>query len=193
MKTLTLDLGAGNYSFSGNVVGNIALVMSSGTQIFTGTNTYTGNTTVNGGTLELATASLATNSTVSIASSAMLQLDFTGVTNRVGALILNGVTQAPGVYDSTTGAPYITGSGSLLVAVTVATNPTNITTKVNGGNLELSWPADHLGWRLQAQTNSLSGGLGSNWVDVSNSASVTSVTNTINPANGAVFYRIVYP
>lgn len=77
--------------------------------------------------------------------------------------------------------------------VGVATNPTNIVTSVSGNVLTLSWPADHIGWRLQAQTNSLSTGLSTNWTDVAGSTSVNSVNMTINPANGAVFYRMVYP
>src|SRR5262249_31086676 len=46
-----------------------------GTLTLTGANTYTGNTTVNAGTLELAQATLATNSTVTISNGAMLQSD----------------------------------------------------------------------------------------------------------------------
>ena len=84
-------------------------------------------------------------------------------------------------------------NGTLKVVATVNTNPTNITSVVNGGMLELSWPADHVGWRLQAQTNTTSVGLSTNWVDVAGSTTVSSVTNTINPAIGSVFYRMVYP
>gem|GEM_PF-3456748 len=75
----------------------------------------------------------------------------------------------------------------------VNTTPTNITTAVSGNTLTLSWPADHIGWRLQTQTNSLSVDLGTNWVDVPNTATVNSFTNVISPANGSVFYRTVYP
>jgi autotransporter-associated beta strand protein len=80
-----------------------------------------------------------------------------------------------------------------IVTSTIANNPTNITFSVSGGILVLSWPADHIGWRLQSQTNSLATGLGTNWVDVAGSTTVNSVTNVINPVNGAVFYRMVYP
>ena len=83
--------------------------------------------------------------------------------------------------------------GTLVIVSLVNTTPTNITSVVNGGNLELSWPADHTGWRLQVQTNSLSVGLYTNWVDVTGSTTVNSVTNPINPGNGSVFYRMVYP
>ena len=79
-----------------------------------------------------------------------------------------------------------------IVTSTIASNPTNITFSVSGGILVLSWPADHIGWRLQSQTNSLATGLGTNWVDVAGSTTVNSVTNVINPVNGAVFYRMVY-
>jgi hypothetical protein len=126
------------------------------------------------------------------ASGAFLQLDFP-TTNQVAGLVLNGVSQPLGVYNGTTSPAYLSGSGSLLVAVSVATNPTNLVAKVTSGSLVLSWPADHLGWRLQAQTNSLTTGLRTNWVDVPNTATVNAVTNPINPANGSVFYRMVYP
>jgi autotransporter-associated beta strand protein len=104
---------------------------------------------------------------------------------------------------SATNLPFIGGglglswnpaAATLTVVQTVNTTPTNITTSVSGNVLTLSWPADHTGWRLQAQTNSLSTGLSnSGWADVVGATSVNSVNVTINPANGTVFYRMVYP
>jgi autotransporter-associated beta strand protein len=82
-------------------------------------------------------------------------------------------------------------SGTLSVATGVSTNPTNITATVSGGNLNLSWPADHTGWRLQAQTNST--GLTTNWGTVPGSSSVNSMSFAIDPANRSVFFRLVYP
>jgi autotransporter-associated beta strand protein len=190
--TLTLDLGAGGpFSFSGNLVGNLALRLNSGTQILAGTNSYTGNTIVSGGTLELVLPTLAASSTVIISNSAILQLDFTA-TNQVSALVLNGVNQPAGVYNSTTSSPFITGPGSLLVSA-IATNPTNITAVVNGNQYTLSWPASHKGWRLQAQTNSLSVGLSDNWATVPGSTTTNQISVPINPANGSVFFRLTYP
>jgi len=55
----------------------------------------------------------------------------------------------------------------------------------------VSWPADHIGWRLQAQTNAL--GLGTNWLDVPNSIAADQMTFTLDPSAGCVFYRLVYP
>ena len=191
-KTLTLDLGANSYTYGGNVVGNLALVLKSGTQIFSGNNRYTGNTTVTGGTLELANATIATNTTVTVASGAILQLDF-AVTNTVGSFVTNGITAGAGVYGAGNSSPYISGAGFLLVVPPVNTTPTNLVASVSGNTLTLSWPADHTGWKLQAQTNSLATGLGTNWVTIPGSDSSNTYNATLNPANGAVFYRMVYP
>ena len=87
----------------------------------------------------------------------------------------------------------VNGSIAVVAVVTVNTNSTNITTVVSGSTLTLSWPADHLGWHLQVQTNSLSTGLGTNWVTIPGSDAVISTNLTIIPANGSVFYRMVYP
>ena len=75
----------------------------------------------------------------------------------------------------------------------VNTQPTNIVSSVSGGNLTLQWPADHTGWRLQMQTNALSLGLGTNWVDVAGSAATNQVTLPVDPTNPAAFFRLVYP
>jgi hypothetical protein len=78
------------------------------------------------------------------------------------------------------------------VASIVNTNPTNIVTSVSGGNLTLSWPTDHTGFTLQSQTNSLSVGLATNWVNVAGSTTTNQVVIPINAANGAVFYRLKF-
>lgn len=75
----------------------------------------------------------------------------------------------------------------------VNTNPTNIVFAVANGQMTLSWPTDHTGWQLQAQTNSLATGLGTDWFDVSNSTTTNQVTVPINLTSGCVFYRLVYP
>jgi hypothetical protein len=71
--------------------------------------------------------------------------------------------------------------------------PTNIVMQVSGGQLQLSWPQDHLGWRLQIQTNDLSSGLGTNWVTVPGSTSFNQFSLPVNITNGPVFLRLVYP
>ncbi len=83
---------------------------------------------------------------------------------------------------------------NLSLTNTINLNPTNIVFSVTGGNqLTLTWPADHTGWRLLAQTNSLSVGLSTNWSTVPNSTNVNQVTIPMNLTNGSVFYRLTYP
>jgi autotransporter-associated beta strand protein len=83
-------------------------------------------------------------------------------------------------------------NGRLSVLQTVATYPTNITYKVSGNTLSLAWPADHTGWTLQEQTNSLSVGLSTNWVNVSGSTATNAVSITIDPTKPAMFFRLNY-
>ena len=138
-------------------------------------------------------ATLGTNSAVTVASAGVLNLAF-AVTNQVGSLVLNGANQPAGIYGAGTSAPYLTGAGSLLVAApAVNTTPTNLVSSVSGGTLTLNWPADHIGWKLQAQTNSRAIGLATNWVDIGGTAATNSYSTAINPTNGTVFYRMVYP
>jgi hypothetical protein len=71
----------------------------------------------------------------------------------------------------------------------VATTLTQCAASLNSGQSQLSWPADHTGWRLQAQTNLL----GTNWVTVANSSGTNQMLIPISPTNGGVFIRLVYP
>jgi autotransporter-associated beta strand protein len=78
--------------------------------------------------------------------------------------------------------------GSLRV---VSTNVASIASVISAENqLTLTWPPDHVGWRLQAQTNGLAAG---NWFDISGAAATNLVTIPTDPANGSVFFRLVYP
>ena len=110
-----------------------------GTLILSGTNNYLGATTVNGGTLEIVQPVINTNSTVIVAGGAVLRLDFAG-TNAVAGLMLNGVHQSAGIYNSNTSAPYLTGPGSLQVSFSTSTITLNPATTYQqiygiGGNL----------------------------------------------------------
>jgi len=82
--------------------------------------------------------------------------------------------------------------GSIQVLSTVSTTPPTLTNSVSGNTLTLSWPATHLGWSLQAQTNSLNVGIANNWVTIPGTAGVTSTNITVDPANPTVFYRLFY-
>jgi len=85
-------------------------------------------------------------------------------------------------------------SNSLSVAATPLPSgiPTNITAQVLSGNLQLAWPQDHLGWRLQIQTNSLNDGLGTNWIDLPNSQTTNLFQIPVDPQGPGVFFRLIY-
>jgi hypothetical protein len=80
---------------------------------------------------------------------------------------------------------------SLTVTNPVNSNPTNIVFSVTGNQMTLSWPEDHIGWTLQSQTNALSTGLSTNWVDEVDSISTNQITVPINTTDGSVFYRLI--
>ena len=68
-----------------------------------------------------------------------------------------------------------------------------VTSAINGNQLQLSWPVLETGWRLEAQTNALTVGINSTWFTVPGSTSTNQMFIPINPANGSVFLRLVYP
>ncbi len=194
---LTL-VGAGNGEIDKNIAESIpgagAVTMNgTGTWNLAGTNSYTGNTTVNAGTLKIAQPTLATNSTVTVAAGAKLELDF-AATNSVAALVLNGTNEPVGVYNHSTTPGFFPAAsvGSLLVTGTaIASNPTNIMVNVNGNTLGLSWPLDHLGWLMQSNSQNLA--VTTDWFDISNTATGTNYNITIDPTQKNVFYRLRHP
>jgi autotransporter-associated beta strand protein len=189
--TPTITVSNNTLEIDGTVSDTAGLTKAgAGTLLLTAANTYTGNTTVNGGILEVSQATLATNSTITVASGATLQMDF-AVTNTVSDLVLNGVRKPAGVYNAASSSPYLAGTGSLLVLdITAQPAITNITYTVSGNQLVLNWPSGQ-GWRLLAQTNSLGIGLTSRWFPVT--GATPPYTNKISPANPTVFYRLTYP
>jgi hypothetical protein len=59
---------------------------------------------------------------------------------------------------------------------------------LNGSALTLCWPASHLGWILQAQTN----GLAASWHDLQGTDGRNSCVVNLDAANEAVFYRLQF-
>lgn len=191
-SSLTLD------GIVGGTATNALLLKTGLGALYLTNNTYAGNTTVSNGILSLAYPNLSTNSTVTIAGSGVLDLSFTNTTattNIIAALIVNGVSQPGGVYNSNT-VSYITSGGSLLVvppAAPINPNPGTILFSVSGSVLNLGWPTN-AGWLLQGETNPPGVGINSsNWVTVQGSASVTNMSVTISPTNGPTFFRMMYP
>ena len=81
-----------------------------------------------------------------------------------------------------------------VIASSTNSSPTNLTmATLNGTNLDLQWPADHTGWRIQAQTNPVTVGLTTNWVTIPGSGLTNQIIIPIDKANGSVFFRMIYP
>jgi autotransporter-associated beta strand protein len=75
----------------------------------------------------------------------------------------------------------------------ISLNPPPLSCVFSNSLLRLGWPVGHTGWRLEMQTNSLSAGLGTNWVAVPGSSATNQVFIPIHVANDSVFFRLAYP
>ena len=107
----------------------------------------------------------------------------TGVTN---ASNFSSIAGSPGA-----GLAFSFTNGVLsVVAAPGPGSPATLTNFVSGGALHLSWPYE--GWILQCQTNSLSVGLSTNWVPLTD-GSVSSTNIPIDGTRPGVFYRLAYP
>jgi len=108
----------------------------------------------------------------------------TGLTNGIVYYYTVSATNAFGASDI---SPEIYGRP-------VATNSPAISYGgISAGQINLSWPTNHVGWRLQVQTNSLQQGLGSNWVTVDGSTNNYQMSVPVGNAGASVFYRLIYP
>jgi hypothetical protein len=77
--------------------------------------------------------------------------------------------------------------------MSVNTTPANVAVQVSGAALDVSWPADRIGWELQAQTNNLNTGLGARWSPWPGSTATNRALVPVVATNPAVFLRLVYP
>ena len=80
------------------------------------------------------------------------------------------------------------GNGGIVYKIFPAVR---LVVQVSGNALDISWPV--AGGRLETQTNSLSLGIGANWVTVPGSTTTNRVVIPIDAANGSVFYRLALP
>ena len=145
-------------------------------------NNYHGDTTVNNGTLQvLYSGAISSNSAYRLnTTQGNLKLDYAGTAN-VKQLYINGVEMPNGVYGSST-AP-ITGTGFIQIAGSTA-RPI-LTSTATGGSLTFSWPGGVGNFKLQSQTNSLTG----IWHDYPGGGS-NPMSVPISSANGSVFFRL---
>src|SRR5882724_9052503 len=213
---LTLNSGQtmmGNGSIFGDLVAPSGSIVVPGASASIGTLTVTNNITLAGKLL------LNLNRTNALTSSKLVSLNgsityggtlsvtnigpalqagdsfqlFPGAVSGFTGGINLATTDATGNVYTWTNKVAIDGSIRVLTASSsINPLPGTIQVSVSGNTLSLSWPTN-AGWLLQTQTNSLAVGLGTNWVTVSGSDLVTSTNITINPANGAAFYRMLHP
>jgi hypothetical protein len=88
--------------------------------------------------------------------------------------------------------------GESAASISVSAQPVSMTSPhlnfgILGNQMQMIWPQDHLGWKLQTQTNSPGNGLGANWVTIPGSGMTNQVTVPVDPAQGSVFFRLVHP
>jgi hypothetical protein len=75
----------------------------------------------------------------------------------------------------------------------VSMSPLQLSFGVSAGQMQFTWPQDHLGWTLQMQTNPINAGIGTNWVPVPASKITNQIAFPIDLASGSIFFRLVYP
>lgn len=199
-------------TLAGNGTINAPLTLQIGGALNPGSNTV-GKLTVNSTVNLLGTTTMelnkAANTNDSIAGISTVYYGGSLVVNNLGGTLASGdkftlfsAANRVGAFSSIT-LPTLPGGlgwstnlltdGSIQVVTSVNTGSTNMTATITGNQLVLTWPTDHTGWKLQAQTNGLGTGLNTNWVTIPNTELSNSFTNTINPASPAVFFRMVYP
>ena len=209
----TLQLGAGQTLAGNGTVTGSSIVLASGSKLQPGLGgSNTTALTVNGAlTLQAGSSNIvAVNKAATVSNSKVIGATSVAI---AGTLILNvsgnplvGGDAIPlfsaGSYSGGYSAIFPTTPGNNLVwnTSTLATDgtlrvasltnpqPTNIVVSASGGQMGFSWPADHTGWTLQVQTNTV---LGSNWFDVTGSSSTNKVFVPIDPAAKVIFYRMI--
>jgi autotransporter-associated beta strand protein len=214
-QTLTLN-GSQTLSGFGTITG--AVSSASGSTVAPGSGstlgmlTVSGNAALAGTSLMMLNESAATNDVLAVGGSLALGGTL-NVPNQSGTFTTNDTfrlfTAAGGIsgafnaiVPATPGSGLgwntntLTTDGVLRIVASVNATPTNIIATVSGNTLALAWPSDHTGWRLQVQTNAPGTGLNPNpaaWVTVPGSAGTNRESITVDPSQGTVFYRMVYP
>jgi hypothetical protein len=182
---------AGNYVLSTTGIGTnaditpatLAYVADPTNRVYGAANPeFTGTVTgfVNGENQASATTGTLTFTTTATTSSApgSYPIDGSGLTANFGNYVF---TQAAGNATALT----ITVNTN---AVALSIDRTGVSAVFAPNSVIVSWPSDHLGWRLQVQTNSFVSGI---WTDVAGSTSTNQVVLTPDALTGV--YRLVSP
>lgn len=179
----TWDVTNGATLGGGGTIGGTVTLLSGalGTNVVGLPLTFTNDTlTLNGNTMNVSTL------TTLVAGDYLLWTNTSaGITGSFASVAVGGA--------GVSGTPSIvTTSSNVVLHVAAPSGPTTLTnsviTTVGGRALVLSWPGGQ-GWLLESQTNSLSAGLGNNWV--TNTGATSPFTNPIDPKEPTVFYRLI--
>ena len=95
--------------------------------------------------------------------------------------------------DVVTNGSISTASPAVGIYVAPSTTQPQLAISSTNGVFQLSWPADHQGWRLLAQTNSNAVGLSTNWSTVAGSINTNQIAIPVLAAGQSIYYRLVYP
>jgi hypothetical protein len=137
-------------------------------------------------------------------ANATISIVYNGATNPITSgsasapLTLNSDLSVSNIVDVRVTAPDGLTVMDYLLAISQQpsqTIPTLTDVKI-GGTLQLSWLADHLGYRLLVQTNNLNRGISTNpsdWGTVAGSSITNLAVVPITPGLPGEFYRLVYP
>jgi hypothetical protein len=113
-------------------------------------------------------------------------------TNYNDVAVTNGITYYY-VVSALNGTAESTNSTEVSATPSPSLTPVTVSLQPVIGGLRFSWPPDHTGWRLEAQTNGPGTGLGTNWGTVSGAAATNQIIVPIGSGNDSVFFRLRYP
>jgi autotransporter-associated beta strand protein len=204
-----VTVNAGTLGGTGTIAGPVAVLaggtVSPGTSI--GVLTINNSLTLSGSTIVELNAATGTNDLIRGLTSVtyggtLILSNLSGTIGATHAFKLFNANSYQGAFaaltPATPGPSLAWNTNTLAIDGTLrvlSTAPTTLLAMhaTPGAPLTLSWPADHTGWRLQIQTNSIAVGLSTNWVDVSNSVLTNQITVTIDPNIDCAFYRLIFP
>ncbi len=173
-----LTLSSGSLTVGNDLVLPVGTLLNFGLGSNAATIFNTGNLTLNGNTINM------TNSG-GLAPGSYTLFNYAGSLS--GALTLGS---APTNFNYAIDTS-VAGKVNLNVTSTgPSLSPVSMVLQKSGTNLQLSWPSDHIGWKLEAQTNDLNG---TNWTILNGSPGTNLFLVPINPTNGSVFLRLVFP
>jgi autotransporter-associated beta strand protein len=85
---------------------------------------------------------------------------------------------------------WVPATGLLAITSSVALNPVNLATAFSGGSLQLSWPADHVGWHIETNATDITDA--GSWFVLPGSASTNKIFVPLS-TTGNTFFRLTFP